>query len=379
MDPLGVYIHYPFCRSRCSYCDFPIAIVPEPEIPHARYADAIADELAERAPAFAGRELVSIYFGGGTPSLWPAAELGRVVGGVRERFAHRREPLEVTLEANPTDCDAETLAAWRSAGITRLSIGAQSANARELVTLGRDHRMGDGVAALESARGAGFESLSADIILGIPGAGDPAARAEASVDEIAGRNPEHLSVYELTFESATPLDARRRRGEIAPVDEDRLAAIYGAASRELSSRGYEHYEISSFARPGHRAVHNSLYWSLGEYLGLGTGASSFRRLPEGGGTRWRNVRSARRYLGARGEARVSEQESLSAEDLDKDRIWLGLRTSDGVPDDALKARPDLLEWLCGAGLARLCDGRVAPTLSGFLYADYVAQRVVCGE
>jgi oxygen-independent coproporphyrinogen III oxidase len=374
VEPIGVYIHYPYCRSRCSYCDFAIAIAPEP--PHQAYLRAVVRELEEGASQVAGHELVSIYFGGGTPSLWPAACIDEAIAAVRGAFPHRREPLEVTLEANPTDCVEPSLATWRAAGVTRLSIGVQSTDATELHTLGRDHRMGDGAAALERAVCAGFASVSADLILGVPGPGDPGERARRSVDQMTAFGPEHLSVYELTFEPATPLDARRRRGEVEPVDEDALAELYATTSRELEDRGYEHYEISSYARPGYRAVHNSLYWRGASYLGLGSGACSFLLAGDGGGARWRNHRSVGRYLASSGEARVAEREVQNAAEVAADRLWLGLRTSEGVGRDAFIERPRLLRWLLDTGLARPHGDSIRPTLRGFLYADQVAQRAI---
>jgi oxygen-independent coproporphyrinogen III oxidase len=376
LEPVGVYIHYPYCRSRCSYCDFAIAVAPEPEIPHAAYLRAVAGELGERAPSFAGRELQSIYLGGGTPSLWPAACLAEIIAAVRAAFGERREPLEVTLEANPTDCEAGALAAWRRAGITRLSIGVQSTDATELRTLGRDHRMGDGGAALARAVGAGFASVSADLILGVPGPVDPPARARRSIAEITGAAPDHISVYELTFEPSTPLEARRRRGEVAALADDQLADLYETTHHELEARGYEHYEISSFAQRGHRAVHNSLYWRGAEYLGIGSGACSFLRTPDGGGVRWQNHRSVRTYLASEGEDRIAERDPLRPEELAADRLWLGLRTSEGVLRAAFDDRPELLRWLLDSGLAQPHEDSIRPTLRGFLYADQVAGRAI---
>lgn len=376
MEPLGVYVHYPFCRSRCSYCDFPIAVVPEPDIPHDEYRGAVVAELHARAPALAGRELVSIYIGGGTPSLARPSDVEAVVAAVRAAFSAQRSKLEITLEANPVDCTPDRLEAWRRAGITRLSIGAQSADPEELVTLGRDHRMGEGREALARAAGAGFESVSADLILGVPGPGNAGKRALRSLDALAGSGPDHLSVYELTFEPSTPLDARRRRGEIAALGEDELEEIYRLCHSELGSRGYEHYEISSFARPGHRAVHNSLYWRAAEYLGLGSGASSFVRHPGGSGERWRNHRSVHRYLAAAPDERIAERDSLSPADLRADRLWLGLRTAEGVDERAFEGRSKLLAYLLDTGLARRHENYIRPTLRGFLCADYVAQRVI---
>jgi oxygen-independent coproporphyrinogen-3 oxidase len=370
---LGVYIHYPWCRKRCPYCDFAIAIEPESQIPHRRYRDAVLAELEARAPSFHGR-LVSVYFGGGTPSLWPTEDVAAVLAAVRARFPAEGE-LEVTLEANPTDCTAGRLAEWAHAGINRLSVGLQSVVATDLVVLGRDHRFGDGIAAVEAAMASDIARVSADVILGTPGRAAAAGGPDPSVLVVAALDPGHLSVYELTFEPRTTLGARVRAGELTPPADDALAALYQGTHNELTGRGYEHYEISSYARPGQRSVHNGLYWRGATYLGLGNGAASFQRTP-GGGVRELNHRSVKAYLrSAPGEA-LAERESLAAPELADELIWLGLRTSDGVESSALEARPALRRWLEGEGLAVSEGDRIRPTLRGFLYADAVAGRVV---
>jgi coproporphyrinogen III oxidase-like Fe-S oxidoreductase len=243
MTDLGVYIHYPWCRSRCPYCDFPIAVTPLEQIPHRVYLASVLEELELHRAAFAGRGLLSIYFGGGTPSLWPADCLAEAAATVVATFGG--EPREITIEANPVDCTPDNLAAWRAAGIDRVSIGVQSLEASDLVALGRDHRMGEGLAAVEAARAAGFERMSADIILGAPGS----RRPMSSVVAMAERQVPHLSVYELTVEEGTPLHQRVARGEVVPESEDRLAELYLQTHELMLGNGYEHYEVSSYARP----------------------------------------------------------------------------------------------------------------------------------
>ncbi|MCE9578925.1 MAG: radical SAM family heme chaperone HemW [Deltaproteobacteria bacterium] len=371
---LGVYVHFPWCRHLCPYCDFPVAVA-RGEPPHDAYAAAILAELAERVDAVADRRLVSIYFGGGTPSLWRPDRLAAVVDAVTARFAARAPRLEITIEANPADCTPPLLAAWRAAGIDRVSIGVQSLDPRELVALGRDHRMGDGAAAIAAARAAGFASISADLILGVPGGTSP-IELPPHVATIAASGVDHLSVYELTIEERTMFGKRARAGELVPLDEDTLASLYEATHHALAGHGFEHYEISSYARPGQRAIHNSLYWRGAEFLGVGTGAASFLRDPGGGGRRVTNVRSAPKYLAARGDERVAEVLTSDAAELADDLLWLGFRTSDGVAAGALADRPDLVEWLVRSDLATLVGDRVQPTLRGFLYADQVATRAV---
>ena len=376
MGDLGVYIHYPWCRSRCSYCDFPIAIAPIAEIPHRPYLTAVLDELALRAREFEGRRLLSVYFGGGTPSLWPADCLGEALSAVCAAFEAEPRSLEVTIEANPVDCTAERMAGWREAGIDRVSIGVQSLAPGDLVALGRDHRMGDGPAAVDAALSAGFRRLSADLILGAPRRGGEADDPLAGAAALAARDVPHLSVYELTVAEGTPLERQVARGEVVPQDEDRLADLYVSAHDLLAAAGYEHYEVSSYARPGARAVHNSLYWRAAEFLGLGSGAASFRREAGGGGLRWTNHRSVGRYLAAPAAERQAATEALNAVELAADRVWLGLRTADGVEAEALAGHGRLIDWLRASGLADVGPDRIRPTLRGFLYSDQVARRVL---
>jgi oxygen-independent coproporphyrinogen-3 oxidase len=355
---LGVYIHFPWCRKVCPYCDFAVEVGPPP---HEDYLAAILSELDSRAPRFAG-ELASIYVGGGTPSLWRVDCLARTLAAIRARFG---EPHEVTIEANPTDCRPETLAAWRAAGVTRVSIGVQSFDADELVVLGRDHRFGDGRVAIAAARVAGF-TVSADFILGTPLPGR-APRMPAVEPEV-----DHLSIYELTIEERTAFGARARAGRLIPLDEEALLELYVATHEDLTSRGFEHYEISSYARPGKRAVHNARYWRGVPYLGLGASAASLWLAPDGGGERATNARSAAEYLRAPGAP--ADLVRLSPREMAADRAWLGLRTSDGVSEGAIDA--PVVTWLLGEGLAERRSDRICPTLRGFLMSDRIAARVI---
>jgi oxygen-independent coproporphyrinogen-3 oxidase len=381
---LGVYVHFPWCRNLCPYCDFPVAVAQNGDIPHAAYRDAVLAELDQRAPQFAGRALVSIYFGGGTPSLWPAEHLDQVIARITQLFAARRASLEITLEANPSDCTPKNLGAWQDAGIGRLSIGVQSVDARTLVTLGRDHRMGDGATAIKAAAGAGFSRISADVIMGTPGCLPPEGQpVEPSALAMADAGVGHLSVYELTIEERTAFGRAAKKGTLVPVDDEILARLYRAVHDALTGRGYEHYEISSYARPGQRAVHNQLYWRGAEFLGLGNGAASFRRLDheqerasDARGERTTNLRSVKQYLRAGPGERAAERIELGPAALAADLIWLGMRTSEGVPAALLDPYPELARWLVDSALAEPRGERICPTLKGFLFADRIASRVV---
>ena len=322
-------------------------------------------ELGRRADAFAGPgvDLASIYLGGGTPSLWEPAAMGAVIDAVRARFG---APREVTIEANPTDCTDDKLAAWRSLGATRISIGVQSLEPGVLVTLGRDHRFGDGRAAVARALAAGFD-VSADFILGTPG----------SVEDVVPLAP-HLSVYELTIEERTAFGRRVRDGRLVPLDDDELARRYVATHERLVADGYEHYEISSYAKPGKRAVHNSLYWRGSPFLGLGVGAASLELHPTGGGARATNPRRWSDY--ARDPGAPAERHVMSPSEMASDRAWLAMRTSDGIAEAALAATPGLADALVADGLAERRERHgvthICPTLRGFLMADRIAARIV---
>jgi coproporphyrinogen III oxidase-like Fe-S oxidoreductase len=322
-------------------------------------------ELELRAGAFTG-ELVSIYLGGGTPSLWRPDCIAAAIDRIRGRFGGA--PREVTIEANPTDCTDRNLAAWRAAGIGRISIGVQSFEPRELVALGRDHRFGDGRAAVERTIAAGF-TTSADFIAGVPG-----VAAVAGGLPVVDTSADHLSIYELTIEERTAFGQRVRDGRLVPLSEDTLTELYLAMDARLTAAGYEHYEISSYARPGKRAVHNALYWRGAAFLGLGVGAASLELAADGSGVRATNPRRAADYLAAPGAP--AEVMASTADELAADRAWLGLRTSDGVAEAELARAPGLTDWLVAEGLADRRAGQIRPTLRGFLMADRIAARVV---
>ncbi len=370
LSDLGVYVHFPWCRKRCPYCDFAVEVG---EVPHGRYLDAILAELDARAPGFSG-ELVSIYLGGGTPSLWRPDCIARAIAAIRDRFG-ARALREVTIEANPTDVTAASLDAWRAAGIGRISIGVQSLEPAELVMLGRDHRFGDGLEAVARALAHGGFAVSADFILGTP-ANAPAGLAW--IDRIAGLPVDHLSVYELTIEERTAFGQRARDGRLVPLDEDTLTGLYTGAHDALARAGFEHYEISSYARPGRRAVHNARYWRGEPYLGLGVGAASLQVFPDGSGVRATNPRRAAEYFASPGAP--AETTAIDPPGMAADRAWLGMRTSDGVTEEALAPARGVAGWLVEAGLAERRGGRILPTLRGFLLADQIAARIVqCWE
>jgi oxygen-independent coproporphyrinogen III oxidase len=381
--PLGVYVHFPFCGVRCPYCDF--AVDTRTDIPHDAYADAILTELAARQPWFAGAgPLVSIYFGGGTPGLWRPDALGRVLDAVRVAFgAPAADTLEITVEANPGELDEPRLRALRAAGVNRLSLGAQAVEDRLLRALGRNHDAAAIPAAVRAARAAGFEALSLDLIFGVPEQSrDDWRRA---LDVVIALGPEHVSAYALTIERGTAFGALDRAGRLARPDDDAVAEMFEDARSTLAAAGLPPYEVSSYARPGRRARHNGLYWTGSPYLGLGASASSFRPLADGTGWRFTNPRATDTYLGAKrpGVPDPRHIEHRTADELENEAVWLGLRTVAGLDRVAHRARygRDPLE---GRSAARGCvdagwlvidDARVSLTPAGFLFADEIAARL----
>ena len=259
----GVYIHFPYCLSKCPYCDF--ASRAEAVIPQQRYTEAVLRELGARAAQFPGREALSIYFGGGTPSLWDPPQLGRVLREIRSLWSVRTSA-EVTLEANPGTTDEERFAAFRELGVNRLSIGVQSFAPAQLVALGRKHSGGDAVRAFETARAAGFRNVSLDLIHGVERQTKELAASDAASAVALG--PEHISCYALTLTGLAeevPMARALRRGELALPDDEVVSDMGDAVRAELAQGGYARYEISNYARRGREAVHNSLYWRGGEY------------------------------------------------------------------------------------------------------------------
>jgi len=292
-SPLSLYVHIPFCVAKCGYCDFnSYALEGLLETGRAgadwapRYADALLREMEARCRALGlgGRGVETLFFGGGTPSLFPPEETARVLDALKRRFDLSPEA-EVTLEANPGAADAARFAALREAGVSRLSIGVQTFDDLALRRLDRAHTGEEARAAFRAAREAGFGNVSLDLMFGIPF--QTLADAASDLEAALALGPEHISAYELTIEPGTAFHALHARGRLAGLpDEEAALAMWELRDRLLSRAGYERYEISNFARPGFRCRHNLNYWRRGEYLGLGAGAHSFI----GGRRLWNHAR-----------------------------------------------------------------------------------------
>jgi putative oxygen-independent coproporphyrinogen III oxidase len=329
----SIYVHFPWCLAKCPYCDFVSYATERGDIDHAGYADAVIREAEMRARDLGARTIGSVFFGGGTPSLWEPRELGRVLDRFRELYAFAPD-VEITAECNPTSLDRDRAAALLEQGVSRLSIGTQSLRAEQLKFLGRLHDPDGARRAIDAALAAGVPRVSTDLIFGLPDQTPEDARAQA--EALASTGLRHLSCYQLTIEPGTQFGERKKRGLLPMADDAVVADAFLAIDEALSSRGLAHYEISNYAFPGEEARHNLAYWRGDEYIGLGCAAYGFVR-NESGGVRWRNQIDPRKYMHSTHEPFSTED--LDAEALLRERIMLGLRIATGV--DLAHASTDL--------------------------------------
>lgn len=323
---LGLYLHIPFCLQKCLYCDFcsyPGRTAAEMNA----YAAALETELSSMAEAARDRWVSSVFFGGGTPTLLPAAAMARLCDAIRQNYRVRPDA-EWTLEGNPATFDERRAAELRACGFNRISIGLQSACDAELRALGRVHTAADGIRALRAARAGGFTDINADIMFGIPG--ETVASFAATLDAVLSEGPEHLSVYSLQIEEGTPFYAAQER--LSLPDEDAEAAMYEALCRRTRAAGYRHYEISNFARTGHECRHNLRYWRCGDYLGFGVAAHSLFA-----DVRFFNRADMAAYLAAPLSLR-EEEERVGAAEAEYEAVMLALRLAEGVNERAFFAR-----------------------------------------
>lgn len=323
----GIYIHIPFCKSKCYYCDF----YSSTALAHKKaLLETIAGELRRRASFLGGETVRTVYFGGGTPSLCTPAELGGLLAAVREEFDTLFE--EITVEANPDDLTDGYLSALRDEGFGRLSIGIQSFDDRDLRFMHRRHDAATALRAVERARKAGFDNLTIDLIYGLPGA--DLRRWADNLRQAVALDVPHLSAYHLTIEEGTVFGRRAARGMLAEIPSERSRAEYDLLEKTLAAAGYEHYEISNFARPGFRALHNSNYWNGTPYLGVGPAAHSY----DGGCLRQWNTAHLGRYLEQAPENRHLHSETLSATMRYNEFVMTALRTAEGVDTERLRER-----------------------------------------
>ncbi|MBS3909448.1 MAG: radical SAM family heme chaperone HemW [Actinobacteria bacterium] len=371
----AVYVHIPFCKQKCVYCDF--NSYPGLDAVHGAYIDALVSEISAGAARFNRASTSTIYIGGGTPMLLGPEQIGRVLSAIQANFTVVSDA-EISIEANPETITHEKLAALRDAGINRLSMGFQSLDDDLLELLGRKHTAAQAVDAFRVARGAGFENIGIDLIFGIPG--QSLANWALTLEQAIALDPEHLSCYGLTIESGTALERSIDASVVASPDEDLQADMLLYTMDSLYESGYEHYEISNYAKPGFACKHNLTYWDGGDYLGFGAGAHS-----KAGRTRFSNVAEPVKYMESAGsDARIAESVEQSVADEMSEAIFLGLRKMDGVNPEEFHARFDQaidsvfgeeIEDLVGLGLlARNTNLRLTPR--GILLGNEVFSRFV---
>ncbi|PYS47583.1 MAG: coproporphyrinogen III oxidase [Acidobacteria bacterium] len=373
MKPAGIYIHIPFCRARCSYCDFATGTY-ESALAE-RYVRALISEIRNFQSTADRQEADTIYFGGGTPSLLKAAQVAAILDAVYARF-HVARGAEVTMEMNPGTLTLDTLKEFRALGVNRASYGAQTFDDSELKRLGRTHNAEDGRRTLTLLREAGFTNISFDLIAGLPA--QTLETWSRNLDEALALRPSHLSFYLLEVHEATPLADQIRRGAQPLPDDDLAAEMYRLMLERACEAGYEHYEISNLCQQGYHSRHNTKYWTADAVFGFGCSAHSY----DGARTRWSNERDAARYTVLMEQRRTPIVETIELDERTAraESIFLGLRLMRGVDLKEYRARfgSDLrdeyaadLERLSDAGLITFDSDLMKLTATGALLSNEV--------
>lgn len=316
----GIYIHIPFCKSRCRYCDFFSTTQLEKR---EAYVKAVVEEWGHYQNEWSKQEIRTIYLGGGTPSLLPIESLRLLLHSILSGI-DASHVQEITLEANPGDITAEKIQAWRAMGINRLSMGIQSFNDQLLQLVGRRHTAEQAIQAVKTAQTEGICNISIDLMYALPG--QTMAEWQADIAQALTLEVPHISSYGLIYEEGTPLTQWLEQGKIKAIDEESEMQMYDYLVEQLTKHGYEHYEVSNFAMPGHHSKHNSSYWNDTPYLGLGAGAHSYN-----GQSRWWNIDDIDEYITQAMSHQLSlERETITHEERHTEQVMLGLRTSKGV-------------------------------------------------
>lgn len=373
-DPssFGVYVHVPFCATRCGYCDFNTYTAGElgSATPEA-WQEALRTELSMAAAASGGLPLDTVFVGGGTPSLLGGRGLEAVLDAIRDNFTLAPDA-EVSTEANPESTSTAFFEHIRAAGFTRVSLGMQSASTRVLKLLDRVHSPGRPVEAALEARAAGFEHVNLDLIYGTPG--ESGGDLAASLDAVLAAGVDHVSAYALIVEEGTALARRVRRGDIARPDDDVLAQRYELVDAQLSAAGLSWYEVSNWSRPGAECRHNLGYWNGGRWWGAGPGAHSFI-----GDTRWWNVKHPATYadLLSRGESPIADSECLTEHDRHIEAVMLGMRLRSGLdPAHLTETERERARQAVADGLLTSAPERLVLTDRGRLLADAVVRDLL---
>lgn len=375
----GLYIHIPFCRAKCNYCDFysvPLSTADCLE----GYIKGLAAEIKQRALFYDNIPVSTVYWGGGTPSLLAPEHIHRVLSIIKENYPVQAD-LEISLEANPATVDTKQLQEFREAGINRLSLGIQSFRNEELSVLGRVHTDQDSRDAIQAAREAGIQNLSLDLIYGLPGQtrDDWLFNLQSALEQ----EPEHISLYLLQLEPHTPLGRKVERKEIFLLDEDLELEMYRLSQQIISQAGYQQYEISNFARTGYECRHNLLYWDSCEYLGFGAGAVSFLS-----SRRERNTEDISKYISHADQTDFWQGEVL--EEMDREQRWvdallLGLRKTRGIHLQAFNERfgidilaeyPEVIDDLVGGKFLEITHGYLRMTPSAYFISNQILCRFI---
>jgi oxygen-independent coproporphyrinogen-3 oxidase len=397
-ETLGVYVHFPWCLSKCPYCDFVVVAAPRASIDGEGYAAAILAELSARKVGLASRRVTSIFFGGGTPSLWGASDVRRVIDAILLDL-NGADDVEVSLECDPSSLDGDIAKALVDAGVERLSIGVQALDDDRLRFLGRIHTREEAITAVRAAIAAGVPRVSTDLMYAVAGQSPEDAARDALA--LADLGATHVSAYSLTIESGTPFGSLARRGRLPLCEDAVMAESFFAIDDALTSAGFRHYEVSNYAKPGQESRHNLGYWRGRDYLGLGCGAYGTLRGARASRSgaidateaaralRYRNHATPRRYLEAAQNARADDlaalhasEEPLAAPTLLRERIMLGLRTQEGVDLDALGAelgidamtpeRVRAIDKLATRGRIVLRGSRIAVRRDAWIWVDNTA-------
>jgi oxygen-independent coproporphyrinogen-3 oxidase len=378
----GVYVHIPYCVKKCPYCDFNSYGVGK-RIPEGEYVEAVLRELELYREPIEGVPLTSIFFGGGTPSLFSAEGIGRIVSRILD-ITSPLDSLEVSLEVNPKTADLEKLRDLRTVGVNRVSVGVQSFSERKLRLLGRINSPDDSRRILEDVVRSGFNDFNLDLIYGVPF--ETLDEWERDLDSAIRFDATHISAYCLTIEEGTEFWTLYSEGRLPLPDEDTLTEMVSFTSDFLEGAGYGQYEISNFARRGFECRHNLLYWRGDDYLGLGAGAHSHLSLSDGSiwGTRWANIKSPALYMKAVNEGKrpLAFTEVLSREEALEDRVLMGLRLREGIDLLSLrdrfgvKPRPDRLDFLLDGGFIELRGDSIQLTKKGVLLSDELILKVL---
>ncbi|CAN5424581.1 radical SAM family heme chaperone HemW [soil metagenome] len=374
----GIYIHIPFCKQACSYCNFYFLTRNELRQP---FVDALLDEIhSYKSQPFSREVINTVYFGGGTPSLLTAGQLQSIFTALRKIF--KIKPQEITIEMNPDDVSREYLEQLGKLGFNRVSMGVQSFDPALLRFMNRAHTPDEAERALELIQQTGFPSFTADLIYGNPGQDLPSL--ENDIERLLRFDPPHVSAYSLTIEPKTRLGKQVELGRIDPAKDDVVQSHFDLVESKLKQAGIERYEVSNYAKPGREAIHNSNYWKHVNYLGLGPSAHSLFWI-DGGARRWRNKPDLKAYLKKDWEYVRDEIEDLTMNVLAEERLMLGLRTLSGVTAGNLKEKygyeinQHQWDWLRlqeSRGCAQLTENSIRLTSEGLKIADYIVLELI---